>query len=147
MSLRCLWPPHPTPHQHEAAPEQPQTAERPLEAGPSPDAHASAPDRGWSRHLRREGGRDGSVQDRGRGGDLPVRHHVPVVHAVVSGNRADVEGAIWSVIQLLVLATVIGYAGAAWGQSKATAWWRPLVIGGSVSGPWCWCCGGWRSAR
>jgi hypothetical protein len=29
----------------------------------------------------------------------------------VVGTGADVEGAIWSVIQLLVLATVIGYVG------------------------------------
>jgi hypothetical protein len=52
----------------------------------------------------------------------------------VLGTGADVEGASWSVIQLLVLATVIGYVGAAWGLYKATAWWRPLVIGGSVLG-------------
>jgi hypothetical protein len=45
-----------------------------------------------------------------------------------------VEGAIWSGIQLLILATVVGYAGAAWGLYKATAWWRPLAIGGSILG-------------
>jgi hypothetical protein len=50
------------------------------------------------------------------------------------GTNAVVEGASWSVIQLLVLATVIGYAGAAWGLYKATTWWRPLAIGGSVVG-------------
>ena len=41
---------------------------------------------------------------------------------------------MWSVIQLLVLATVVGYAGAAWGLYKATTWWRPLAIGGSILG-------------
>jgi hypothetical protein len=50
------------------------------------------------------------------------------------GTSAVVEGASWSVIQLLVLATVIGYGGAAWGLYKATTWWRPLAIGGSVVG-------------
>jgi hypothetical protein len=50
------------------------------------------------------------------------------------GTGTDVEGAIWSVVQLLVLATVIGYTGAAWGVYKATAWWRPLAIGTSVVG-------------
>jgi hypothetical protein len=49
-------------------------------------------------------------------------------------TRTIVAGAIWSVIQLLVLATVIGYAGAAWGLHKATAWWRPLAIGASIAG-------------
>ena len=43
-------------------------------------------------------------------------------------------GALWSVIQLLVLPTVVGYAGAAWGLYKATTWWRPLAIGGSSVG-------------
>ena len=50
------------------------------------------------------------------------------------GTATSVDGAIWSVIQLLVLATVIGYVGAAWGLYKATTWWRPLAIGGSVVG-------------
>jgi hypothetical protein len=50
------------------------------------------------------------------------------------GTDTTVEGAIWSVIQLLVLATVIGYAGAAWGLYKVTALWRPLAIGGSIVG-------------
>jgi hypothetical protein len=50
------------------------------------------------------------------------------------GTGTTLDGVIWSVIQLLVLATVIGYAGAAWGLYKATAWWRPLAIGGSVVG-------------
>jgi hypothetical protein len=50
------------------------------------------------------------------------------------GTGADVEGAIWSVIQLLVLATVVGYVGAAWALYRATTWWRPLAIGGSVVG-------------
>jgi hypothetical protein len=50
------------------------------------------------------------------------------------GTGATVEGAIWSIIQLLVLVTVVGFAGAAWGLYKATAWWRPVTIGASVLG-------------
>jgi hypothetical protein len=50
------------------------------------------------------------------------------------GPASPWRGAIWSVIQLLVLATVVGYVGAAWGLSKATAWWRPLAIAGSTVG-------------
>ena len=50
------------------------------------------------------------------------------------GTGTTVGGPIWSVIQLLVLATVVGYAGAAWGLYKATTWWRPLAIGGSSVG-------------
>lgn len=50
------------------------------------------------------------------------------------GTGAEVEGAIWSVIQLLVLATVVGHVGAAWALYRTTTWWRPLAIGGSVVG-------------
>ena len=50
------------------------------------------------------------------------------------GTATTVGGAMWSVIQFLVLATVAGYAGAAWGLYKATSWWRPLAIGGSALG-------------
>jgi hypothetical protein len=50
------------------------------------------------------------------------------------GTGDTMEGIIWSVIQLLVLATMIGYGGAAWGRYKAATWWRPLAIGGSVVG-------------
>ena len=50
------------------------------------------------------------------------------------GTATTVEGASWSVIQLLVLATVIGYAGAAWGLYKAATGWRALALGGSIVG-------------
>jgi hypothetical protein len=57
-----------------------------------------------------------------------------VVHAVVPWHRDYRGGASWSVIQLLVLATVISYAGAAWGLYKATARWKPVTIGASILG-------------
>jgi hypothetical protein len=50
------------------------------------------------------------------------------------GTATTVEGAIWSIVQLLVLATVVGYAGAAWGLYNATTWWRMLALGGSIVG-------------
>jgi hypothetical protein len=50
------------------------------------------------------------------------------------GTGTTVEGASWSVIQLLVLATVISYAGAAWGLYKATARWKPVTIWASILG-------------
>jgi hypothetical protein len=50
------------------------------------------------------------------------------------GAGTEVEGAVWSAIQLLVLATVMGYAAAAWTLYRATTWWRPLAIGASILG-------------
>ena len=50
------------------------------------------------------------------------------------GTGTAVEGASWSVIQALVLATVISYAAAAWGLYKAGAWWKPVTIGASILG-------------
>jgi hypothetical protein len=50
------------------------------------------------------------------------------------GTGATVDGAVWSVIQVLVAATAVGFAGAAWGLYKATAWWKPAAIGGSILG-------------
>jgi hypothetical protein len=50
------------------------------------------------------------------------------------GTGTTVHGAIWSVIQVLALATVVAFAGAAWGLDKASASWKPLAIGGSVAG-------------
>ena len=50
------------------------------------------------------------------------------------GTGTTVDGASWSAIQLLVLATVISYAAAAWGLYKATAWWKPVTITASILG-------------
>jgi hypothetical protein len=50
------------------------------------------------------------------------------------GTGTTVDRPMWSVIQLLVLATVVGYAGAAWGLYRTTTWWRLLAIGGSILG-------------
>jgi hypothetical protein len=55
-----------------------------------------------------EGGPNGSVQDRGRGRDLPVRHTFLWFLPSFLGAAITVEGAIWLIIQLLVLTTV-GY--------------------------------------
>jgi hypothetical protein len=45
-----------------------------------------------------------------------------------------VHGAIWSAVQLLVLATVVAFAAAGWGLHTARAWWRPLAVTGSIVG-------------
>jgi hypothetical protein len=50
------------------------------------------------------------------------------------GTGTDAEGSSWSVIWLLVLATLIGYAGAGWGLYKTRVWWRHLTIGASILG-------------
>jgi hypothetical protein len=50
------------------------------------------------------------------------------------GTGTTVDGAIWSVIQVLVVATVVGFAGAAWGLYKATTWWKSVTIGASILG-------------
>jgi hypothetical protein len=50
------------------------------------------------------------------------------------GTGTTVNGAIWSIIQVLVAATVVGFAGAAWGLYRATAWWKPVTIGASILG-------------
>jgi hypothetical protein len=42
------------------------------------------------------------------------------------GAGATVDRAIWWVIQVLVVVTVVGFVGVAWGLYKATAWWRPV---------------------
>jgi hypothetical protein len=63
------------------------------------------------------------------------------------GTGTEAEGTIWSVIQLLVLATMIGYGGrpgACTRRRRGGGRWRSA---GPSSGRWCWCCGGWRSAR
>jgi hypothetical protein len=50
------------------------------------------------------------------------------------GTGTSVDGAIWSIIQVLVVATVVGFAGVAWGLYKAMVWWKRLAIGASILG-------------
>jgi hypothetical protein len=50
------------------------------------------------------------------------------------GTGTTVDGAIWSVIQVLLVATVVGFAGATWGLYKARARWKPVTIGASILG-------------
>jgi hypothetical protein len=45
------------------------------------------------------------------------------------GTGTTVYGAIWSVIQILVLATVVVLAGAAWGLDEASGWKRLAIDG------------------
>jgi hypothetical protein len=82
------------PRPHTSTRPRPSNLKRPngpSTAGPSPDAPAGPVSEAGVEHLRvehlrGEGGRDGSVQDCGRGRGVAVRHHVPAVHAVISGD-------------------------------------------------------------
>jgi uncharacterized membrane protein len=44
------------------------------------------------------------------------------------------SGALWSVIQALVLAAVVGFTGAAWGLFKEASWWESVAIASAVVG-------------
>jgi hypothetical protein len=49
-------------------------------------------------------------------------------------NPREGSGALWSVVQVLVLATVVGFTGAAWGLFKEASWWEPVAIASAVVG-------------
>jgi hypothetical protein len=44
------------------------------------------------------------------------------------------DGGRWTVVQLLVVSTVVGFAAAAWALHRALAWWRPAAIAAAVVG-------------
>jgi hypothetical protein len=50
------------------------------------------------------------------------------------GPGTTAHGAIWSLVQLLVVATVVALAVAAWGVHKALAWWKPVALAGALAG-------------
>ena len=43
-------------------------------------------------------------------------------------------GAVWTVAQMLAMATILGFALAAWGIFKATGWWEPVLIVSAIAG-------------
>ena len=49
-------------------------------------------------------------------------------------NPREGSGALWSVIQVLVLAAVVGFTGAAWGVFKEASWWEPVAVASAVLG-------------
>src|SRR5919106_1885600 len=49
-------------------------------------------------------------------------------------NPREGSGVLWSVIQVLVLAAVVGFTGAAWGVFKEASWWEPVAVASAVLG-------------
>jgi hypothetical protein len=43
-------------------------------------------------------------------------------------------GTIWTLVQVLAFATIIGFAAGAWGVFKQTSWWQPIVIVSAIIG-------------
>lgn len=50
------------------------------------------------------------------------------------GVNREVADGVWSVVQILVLLTILGFSIAAWGVFKELHWWEPLAIGSGVIG-------------
>jgi hypothetical protein len=51
-----------------------------------------------------------------------------------AGNGRATEGTAWTVTQILVIPTILGFSAAAWGIYKATSWWERLAIGSAIFG-------------
>jgi hypothetical protein len=49
-------------------------------------------------------------------------------------NPREGSGALWSVVQVLVFAAIIGFAAAAWAVFKEASWWEPVAIASAVVG-------------
>ncbi len=52
--------------------------------------------------------------------------------ATWTGSSAT--GIIWTLVQVLAFAIIIGFAIAAWGIFKATGWWQPIAIVSAIAG-------------
>jgi hypothetical protein len=46
----------------------------------------------------------------------------------------SLTGAVWTVVQVLAMAAVVGFAVAAWGIFKAAGWWEPLLVVSALIG-------------
>lgn len=49
-------------------------------------------------------------------------------------NPREGTGALWSVIQVVVIASILGFAAAGWGVFKDTSWWEPVALVSAVVG-------------
>lgn len=49
-------------------------------------------------------------------------------------NPREGTGAIWSMIQVLALASIVGFAAAGWGVFKDASWWEPVALGSATVG-------------
>jgi peptidoglycan/LPS O-acetylase OafA/YrhL len=52
----------------------------------------------------------------------------------MGGKQGDFTGARWSVVQVLVWLSIIGFAAAAWGILRSHDWWVPVAAGSAVLG-------------
>lgn len=44
------------------------------------------------------------------------------------------SGSQWTILQILVWLTILGFSAAAWGVFKAAEWWSPALVGSAVLG-------------
>jgi hypothetical protein len=51
-----------------------------------------------------------------------------------AGTGKPTEGTAWTVTQVLVVLTVLGFSVAAWGIYRAASWWERAVIGSAIFG-------------
>jgi hypothetical protein len=49
-------------------------------------------------------------------------------------NPREGTGALWSVTQVLVFVSIIGFAAAGWGVFKDASWWGPVALASAVVG-------------
>ena len=49
-------------------------------------------------------------------------------------NPREGSGVLWSIIQVLTLVAIIGFAVAAWGVFKEASWWEPVAIASAIVG-------------
>lgn len=49
-------------------------------------------------------------------------------------NPREGTGAIWSMIQVLALASIVGFAAAGWGVFKDASWWELVALGSATVG-------------
>jgi hypothetical protein len=49
-------------------------------------------------------------------------------------NPREGTGVLWSVVQVLVLVAIVGFAVAAWVVFKEATWWEPVAIASAIVG-------------
>jgi hypothetical protein len=49
-------------------------------------------------------------------------------------NPREGTGALWSVVQVLVLVAIVGFTVAAWGLFKEASWWEPVAVASAIVG-------------
>jgi hypothetical protein len=49
-------------------------------------------------------------------------------------NPRDGTGALWSIVQVLAFASIIGFTAAGWGVFKDSTWWEAVALASAVVG-------------